>query len=228
MAAEQRLKGNAAVFAYWRAKRLEDTKVVLVREFRTPGAADDGYVRERPAGSGLAGMADPRAVVAEEFTEETGLAIDSTRLRAHHARQVAVTVSTHRSPLLSFQLNAAELDELRSDVAAQGATAESERRYVENARLGDLLMSATVGWNTLGAITQVLLANESLAAADAGEMQSTALTSDAQAQTFRRSPDSSCRTERGHSHPAGRQAGRQAGRAGRLTTNRAPGVCPGS
>ncbi|MFF5298253.1 hypothetical protein ACFY5F_02730 [Streptomyces sp. NPDC013161] len=115
-------------------------------------------------------MADPRAVVADEFTKETGLAIDPTRLRAHQARQVAVTLSTHRSRLFSFQLNAAELDELRSDVAAQGATAESERTYVEIARFGDLPTSATVDWNTLGAITQVLLANESRAAVDASEL----------------------------------------------------------
>ncbi|WP_329347646.1 hypothetical protein OG226_02470 [Streptomyces sp. NBC_01261] len=117
-------------------------------------------------------MADPRAVVADEFTEETGLAIGPTRLRAHQARQVADTLFTHRSHMFSFQLNAAELDELRSALAAQGVRAESERTYVENARLGDLLTSATVDWNTLGAITQVLLAHESLAAADVGEMRS--------------------------------------------------------
>ncbi|MFE9601495.1 hypothetical protein [Streptomyces hokutonensis] len=61
-------------------------------------------------------------------------------------------------------------DELRSDVAAHGATAETDRPYVENARFGGLLTSATVDWKMLGAITQVLLANESLAAPGAGEM----------------------------------------------------------
>jgi 8-oxo-dGTP pyrophosphatase MutT (NUDIX family) len=169
VAAEQRLKSNevvlgrpdvATVVAYRRAKRLEDTEIVLVKEFRTPGAAADGYVRELPAGSSLVGMTDPRAVAAKEFTEETGLAIHPARLRAHQARQVAATLSTHRAHLFSVELNEGELDALRSDAAAHGEATETERTYVEIARLGDLLTSATVDWNTLGAITQALLATE--------------------------------------------------------------------
>ncbi|MGB8944976.1 MAG: nucleoside 2-deoxyribosyltransferase domain-containing protein [Streptomyces sp.] len=167
VATEQRLKSNEVIFsrpdiatvlAYRRAGPVEDTHIILVKEFRTPNTAQDGFVRELPGGSSPAGMADPRTVAAKEFTEETGLVVDVARLRPHHARQVAATLSTHRAHLFSIELTEAELGKLRADTAAHGeAATDTECTYVEVARLGDLVADGTVDWNTLGAFTQVLL-----------------------------------------------------------------------
>ncbi|MFG2370477.1 NUDIX hydrolase [Streptomyces sp. NPDC048504] len=164
--AEDRLKTNevvlsrpdvASVVAYRHNGPLEDTEIVLVREFRTTGSADDGFVRELPGGSRFVGMADPRSVAANELREETGLVVAPERLRKHHVRQVAATLSTHRAHLYSVELTGPETEKLRSDAATHGEAADSERTYVEVARLSDLTALSRIDWSTLGAILEVLL-----------------------------------------------------------------------
>ncbi|MEV7197373.1 NUDIX domain-containing protein [Streptomyces sp. NPDC093510] len=147
----------ASVVAYRRNGPLDDTEIVLVREFRTPGSVDDGFVRELPSGSSFAGMTDPRSVAVNELREETGLAVDPERLRQHHARQVAATVSTHRAHLFSLELTDPEAERLRSDAAAHGKAADSEHTYVEVVRLTDMMACSRVDWSTLGAVLEALL-----------------------------------------------------------------------
>jgi ADP-ribose pyrophosphatase YjhB (NUDIX family) len=166
VAAEGRVKENevvfarpdtAAVVAYRRAPRTVDSSVVLVREFRTSGAAPGGWVRELPGGSDPAGMADPRKVAAEEFAEETGLAISPGRLRPHHPRQPSATTSAHRTHAFSVELTAEELAALSSDDSPHGDHAATEHTYVEVTTLASLLAAPTVDWTTLGLITEALL-----------------------------------------------------------------------
>jgi 8-oxo-dGTP pyrophosphatase MutT (NUDIX family) len=169
VAAEGRVKENelvlarpdtAAVVAYRRAARPEDSPVVLVREFRTPGASPDGWVHELPGGSRPGGMADARAVAAREFTEETGLPMAPERLRAHAARQPAATVCAHRTHVFSVELAAEELAALRAAPGPHGDPAATERTYVEVTSLSALLTAPTADWATLGAVAQVLLDGE--------------------------------------------------------------------
>jgi hypothetical protein len=171
--AEGREKTNEVVFsrpditaivAFHRAVELVDTEVVIVREFRSPAATVDGFVRELPGGSAFSPSSSVEHVVAEfeqvvaEFTEETGIEIAPERVRAHQSRQAAATLSSHRNHVFTLELTREEMDRARADVGTHGVLADTERTYVEVYRYGDLLRSTLVDWATLGAVTSALLA----------------------------------------------------------------------
>lgn len=163
VAAEGRLKTNevvlsrpdiAAIVAYRRRATLRDSKVVLVREFRSPATTRDGFVHELPGGSGVKG--DPAQQAADELSEELGLTVRLEQLRAHTVRQPAATVSAHRLYLFSIELDEDQLAELECSDAALGNPEESERTYPEVRTVGQLLDGDDVDWTTLGAVFQVL------------------------------------------------------------------------
>lgn len=164
--AEQREKSNevvlgrpdlSTVVAFRPAAQWLDSEVVLVREFRSPARTADGFIRELPGGSAPK-TGDPRQVAADEFAEETGLRLSPDRLHPVGVRQSAGTVSVHTQAVYAVELSDAELDQLRADHAGHGNTAETERTYVEVARVGHLLHAETpaVDWTTLGIITQAI------------------------------------------------------------------------
>jgi len=166
VAAEQRVKDNevvlgrpdlSTVVAFHPAAQWLDSEVVLVREFRSPARTGDGFIRELPGGSAPK-TGDPRQVAADEFAEETGLRLSPDRLHLVGVRQSAGTVSVHTQAVYAVELSEAELDQLRADHAGHGNAAESERTYVEVARVGHLLHAEApaVDWTTLGIITQAI------------------------------------------------------------------------
>ncbi|MDI2132580.1 nucleoside 2-deoxyribosyltransferase domain-containing protein [Yinghuangia seranimata] len=135
---------------------LRATELVLVREFRAPGASADGYVHELPGGSSAADDAsDPAGVAVDELREETGLAVDPARLRPYRARQVAATVSAHRAHVFAAEATAEELERLRAARGPYGAGG-SERTYVEVVTYGELLDDENADWATIGMVAQVL------------------------------------------------------------------------
>lgn len=178
IAAEQRLKSNevvlsrpdvSAVVAYRRADTLDDCQVVIVREFRTPGATSDGFVRELPGGSGFhpCGTVDDETPAEQgcgELTEETGIRVSAARVRVHQVRQPAATTSSHQLHVHAVELTCEELASARSDTGVHGLSADSERTYVEVRTYRELRTLGLVDWATLGAITSVLL--EALSAED--------------------------------------------------------------
>jgi 8-oxo-dGTP pyrophosphatase MutT (NUDIX family) len=162
VAEEQRLKDNevvilrpdvASVVAYAPEPRWEDTRVVLVREFRVPANTADGYVRELPGGSGAG---TPLELAVAELAEETGLHVDPGRLRAIGARQQAATLAAHKQHVFAVELAADELGRLLETPGPHGNDGDSERTYVEVWRIADLLTGAEVDWTTLGAILQAV------------------------------------------------------------------------
>ena len=164
--AEQRVKDNevvlgrpdmASVVAFRPATSWLDTAIVLVREFRSPARTPDGFIRELPGGSAPQ-AGDVRQMAVDEFAEETGLRLSPTRLQPVGARQPAGTLSSHTQAVYAVELTEAELAELRSDRARHGNDEETERTYVEVARVGDLLQpgNAMVDWTTIGIITQAV------------------------------------------------------------------------
>jgi hypothetical protein len=78
---------------------LLDTRVVLVREFRSNAATHDGFVHELPGGSSPTEHDDPRALAATELHEETGVTIAVERLVRHGARQCMATMLSHHAEL---------------------------------------------------------------------------------------------------------------------------------
>lgn len=165
VAAEDRVKANevvvfrpdlSAVALYRPASRLDDTVVVLVREFRSPASTTDGFVRELPGGSGT--ESDARAQAAAEVLEETGFSISPERLRAHGSRQSAATLAAHHVHLFSASISEGELNWLRARrCEAHGDGRGQERTWIEITTFGEIRRSRSVDWTTLGLLTQALL-----------------------------------------------------------------------
>lgn len=166
VAAEGREKANevvlgrpdlSTVVAFRPASQWLDSEVVLVREFRSPARTADGFIRELPSGSAPT-TGDPRQMAADEFAEETGLSLSAGRLHPVGVRQPAGTVSVHAQAVYAVELSDTEIEQLRADHVHHGNADETERTYVEVARVGDLLHSAppTVDWTTLGIIAQAI------------------------------------------------------------------------
>ena len=147
VAAEDRIKSNEVVISrpdvsvvalYRRGPTRDETAVVLVREFRSPASTPDGNVHELPGGSSLH-PSTPLTEAADEVEEETGLAIDASRLREHGSRQVAATVSAHHAHLFSAEITDEELARLRAARdQPHGVHAEDERTWVEIAMYGEI------------------------------------------------------------------------------------------
>jgi len=148
----------ATVVMYHRAKFLDDTDIVLVREFRSPAATSDGFVREIPGGSSFKPKGNPLQLAADECYEETGLRIAADRMRRHESRQLVATLSAHRAHLFSVEITAEELEILRSQVdITHGVAEDTERTYVEVTKLRDIRQVSGVDWSMLGMILQVII-----------------------------------------------------------------------
>jgi 8-oxo-dGTP pyrophosphatase MutT (NUDIX family) len=164
VAGEDRVKANEVVLArpdtaqvalFRPGRTLDDTVVVLVREFRSPATTVDGFVHELPGGSST--RHDPTAWAVDEVREETGLVLDADRLRPLGARQVAATVSAHRAHLFAAEITGAELEWLRARQDVPGGDGGgSERTWIEIATYADIRDQRLVDWATLGMITQAL------------------------------------------------------------------------
>lgn len=167
VAAEDRVKSTelvvtrpdySAVALYRRAATLDETQVVLVREFRTPGSTADAFVHELPGGSGS--EPDALAQAVTELAEETGLHIEPSRLRAHGSRQSAATLSAHHVHLFSAEISEDELAWLRAQRDKPKSGGGDERTWVEIATFGEIRRGGLVDWTTLGMIAQCLLRAE--------------------------------------------------------------------
>lgn len=164
VAAEDRVKSNelvvtrpdfSAVALYRRAATLDETQVVLVREFRTPASTADAFVHELPGGSGS--EPDALAQAVTELAEETGLRLAPQRLRAHGSRQSAATLSAHHVHLYSAEISEEELAWLRAQQDEPHGGGGDERTWVEIATFGEIRRGRLVDWTTLGMIAQCLL-----------------------------------------------------------------------
>lgn len=179
VAAEQRLKDNEFVFsrpnvstvvAYCPSTTgdLLDTEVVLVKEFRTPGATYDGYVWEPPGGSSFSDqIKSPRVLAAEELFEETGIQVSDDRLkyvRVAFSRQVCATLSTHRAFVFSLKLTPDEMriaKGLEDSQRTFGVAEDTERTTVAVCTLRDIILKTGVpagsgtpelDWSSIGQI----------------------------------------------------------------------------
>ncbi|TDC69158.1 hypothetical protein E1200_09505 [Actinomadura sp. GC306] len=165
VAAEDRIKDNEIVLSrpdvstvalYQRGPSLDETVVVLVREFRSPASTPDGNVHELPGGSTM-GSGGPLAQAADEVAEETGLVLDAGRFRAHGSRQVAATVSAHHAHLFSVEITDDELEQLRDmQGRPHGVHSDSERTWIEITTYGEIRRTSLVDWATLGMLAEAL------------------------------------------------------------------------
>jgi 8-oxo-dGTP pyrophosphatase MutT (NUDIX family) len=135
----------------------EDTKIIIVKEFRSPANTEDGFIRELAGGSSFKPEEDPEEVAAEEVYEETGLRLDTEKLVSLGGRQLCGTLSSHKSYLYSYELNDEELAWLKAqDGIVHGNIEDSERTFIEIYSVKDLIDSPLTDWTTLGQILCVL------------------------------------------------------------------------
>lgn len=147
----------ATILMYRPGKFLDDSDIVLIREFRSPVSNESGFVWEIPGGSSLNAKGTQEELAAEECKEETGIAIDPSRIRRHEERQLVATLSAHKARLFSVRISEEELNFLRSQYGkAHGVVEDSERTYIEFMKLTDLRRRSDVDWSMLGMILSVL------------------------------------------------------------------------
>ena len=147
----------STVVAYRKHADLMDTEVLVIREFRSPATTSDGFIHEVPGGSSWTSGEDPFVIAAHELQEETGFAIDVSRLRRVGSRQLCGTLSAHQAQVFACEITEEELAVFRREQASgapHGVVEDSERTYVEVHRLGDVLASTsnTIDWSMLGMI----------------------------------------------------------------------------
>jgi 8-oxo-dGTP pyrophosphatase MutT (NUDIX family) len=148
----------ATIVLYRRAPRLDDSEVVLIREFRSPGSNDSGYVWEVPGGSSFKGTEDPRTLASHECKEETGLDLPAERFNQNDTRQLVATISGHKAHLFSAELTDDEVAALRADASnPHGVLADTEVTFVEVRTLREIRSRCLVDWSMLGMIMQVLV-----------------------------------------------------------------------
>lgn len=165
--AEDRVKSNEVVISrpdisamalYQRGATIDDTVVVLVREYRSPASTPDGFVHELPGGSGAAESSALDQAIAET-AEETGLAIGPHRIRAHGSRPLAATMSAHHAHLFSAEITGEELSRLRASQAKPHGAGGTERTWPEIITFGELRRQPLADWATLGMIAEAVFAD---------------------------------------------------------------------
>jgi ADP-ribose pyrophosphatase YjhB (NUDIX family) len=165
VAAEGRVKANEVVISrpdlsvmvlYKRGATLDDTIVVLVREYRSSASTADAFVHELPGGTGTEHDAMAQAIA--EVREETGLAIDGSRIESHGSRQLVGTLSAHHANVFSAEISDAELDRLRGLSGIPHGADHSERTWTEIVTLRDMRGNRLSDWATIGMVAQVVLA----------------------------------------------------------------------
>lgn len=170
IASEDRFKENEFVLArpdissvmLWHKKEnLLDSEVVLIKEFRSPASTEDGFIRELPSGSSPKNDTDANEIAAEEVHEETGFYIKPSRLKEFGSRQLAGTLSSHKSHLFSSELDEEEIEWFKSqDGIVHGKEEDTERTFIEVHTIKDLLENNQVDWSALGMILSIMNAVE--------------------------------------------------------------------
>ncbi len=169
VAGENRNKLNEIVIArpdicsavlYKRRSDIEDTEIVLVREFRSPVRNKTGFIWELPGGSSPTAC-DPIQIISDEVQEEVGINIDTMRFKLIASKQMAGTFSSHHGILYSAELNEEELDWLKSQKdIPHGAdyphNPTGERVYTEVLTLKEIRQGGLVDWSNYGMICEVI------------------------------------------------------------------------
>lgn len=141
----------SAIFLCKKRSPIEDSEVVIVKEYRSPASNKEAFVRELPSGS--AKNTNAIETAAEELHEETGMYLDPERFLPIKARQLAATLSTHKAHLYSVELTDEELEWFKSQKdIAHGNVEDTERTFIEIKTISELLESDELDWTNLGMI----------------------------------------------------------------------------
>lgn len=149
---------TSSVFLYKKEDNILDTKIVLVKEFRSTVSNDEGFIYELAGGSSFNPKKDIFEVASGEVEEEVGIHLDPSRFRYIQQRQSSGTVLANQVALFAAEVTDAEIDWLKTQKGiAKGNFEDSEMTYTEIVTLKDILDNTNVDWSNLGMIAKVLL-----------------------------------------------------------------------
>lgn len=134
---------------------LWETEVILVREFRSPGRNQTGFVTELPGGSAYDDSVETRQVAIDELKEETSFSIDPSRLRELSTLQQSATLSAHTNTVFYAEVTEAERNKLVAlDQSGKtfGVEKDTERTYVKVQTVREMVFGGLVDWSTLGMV----------------------------------------------------------------------------
>lgn len=164
--AENRIKERDLVLArndissimLWKpAPKLEESQVVLIKEYRPAVSNEDCFIHELPGGSTFDLMQTRAAIAAEEVFEETGFSVEESRLKFHGARQMFGTLSSHKAHVFSVELTDDELIWFKENRGTEhGNVQDGEKTYIEVVSIQNLYRNNLVDWSTLGMINAVV------------------------------------------------------------------------
>lgn len=161
--AEKRNKSNEFVFSrtdissvlLWKKNDpIEESEVVLIKEFRSSSNTKDGFIRELPSGSSSS-KENKKETAIHEVNEETGFEIELNRPEQHESRQLAGTLSAHKSNLYSVSLDEKEIEWFKNQKDPQGNVEDTEITYIEVYSVKDLYQ-IDIDWTTVGQILSVV------------------------------------------------------------------------
>lgn len=136
-----------------------DNEIVIVREMRPAAMTTDGCVHEVPGGSDDIDDSDASNLhVLTELAEETGIRVDSARVRRHLSAQPLGSLTGFWVTVYSVELTSEEMDEFRGDRRLHGIHEDTEHTYGEPGwTLRDILTSSGIDHVTRSAVATVLL-----------------------------------------------------------------------
>ena len=134
------------------------TKIVIIKEFRSPVRNKEGYVYELPSGSiELNGKAVEQAF--KEFEEETGVKLKNPKSAILiKERQCVSTFSSHTNTVYSYELSEEEINKIEKDTKGKhfGLEKDSEMTYVEIQTIKEILDQDLLDWSMLGVIFETI------------------------------------------------------------------------
>ena len=133
-----------------------DTKIVLVKEFRTAG----GHILDLPGGSSMHSM-DALTIALEELDEEIDLKTTAADLVTHGSRTIYPSMLSHEAAVFSLSITAqkiSEYEQMERDKVSFGKEEDTERTFICVRSVKELyeLETSLVDWATLGMIARVV------------------------------------------------------------------------
>lgn len=162
---ENRIKSNEFVISrtnmvstilLYPGTSLDDTYVVLVKEFRSPCNNNESFIYELPGGSSIKEKSSSLTAI-EEVKEELGIDIDINRLQLISDRQCLGTLSAHKLIAYKYILNEQEFNYLEQlEGSIHGLEEDSERTYLIIKSIRDIINNKLVDWTNIGIILSAL------------------------------------------------------------------------
>ncbi|MNB98492.1 NUDIX domain protein [compost metagenome] len=149
---------TSSIVMYKKEEELLNSKVILVKEFRTPASTKDGFIWENPGGSSLKDNEDKLDVAQHEIEEEVGFNVDKDRIKYVQQRQSSGTILANKVSLFSVELTDEEIKWFEDQKGkTHGVTEDTEITYTEVKTLHEILDEELVDWSNIGMILKAII-----------------------------------------------------------------------